>query len=213
MTRLSKTSLIAAAFVAMTGTAFADDPAVPSGDPAGGGAAPPAGGAPATMAGGKGSKIVGADVVGILPLGDYSDGVDFALGAVGRFEYGVTDEIAVTGRAGYIYNFGTPDGVTLSMIPLLVGGTYKIGTSGLFVQAELGITNIRASVDVQGTTITASDTKFSIGGGVGYQKDKIKARVGFFMPGSEDGSDGNGGTTTTTLYGILASVGYDFVAL
>ncbi|HEX2687553.1 MAG TPA: hypothetical protein VHN14_13090 [Kofleriaceae bacterium] len=196
MIRLSKTSLIAT-LVAMTGTAFADDPAAPSGDPAGGGA-------PAAMAGGKGSKIVGADVVGILPLGDYGNAADFAIGAVGRFEYGVTGEIAVTGRVGYIYNLGTPDGFSLSMIPLLVGGTYKIGTSGLFAQAELGITNIRTTVDIQGI----STTKFSIGGGVGYQKDKIKARVGFFMPGSQDNAN-----SSTVLYGILASVGYDFVAL
>jgi len=212
MTRLSKTWLIAAASVAMTGSAFADDPATHDGDAAGGGsaAAPPAAGAPAeVVAGGKGSKIIGADVLGVLPLGDYSDGVDFGIGAVGRFEFGVTDEIAVTARVGYIYHLGAPDGLTLSMIPVLAGGTYKIGTSGLSVFAELGITNIRVSADFQGTSVTASETKFSVGGGVGYQQGKIHARAGFFMPGSED--NGNGGTAT--LYGILASVGYDFVAL
>jgi hypothetical protein len=208
--------MIVAASVAMTGTALADDPAAPAGDPAGGGsaAAPPAGGAPAAVvAGGKGSKIIGADVVGILPLGDYSDLVDFGIGAVGRFEFGLTDEITLTGRVGYIYHLGAPDGFTFSMIPVLAGGTYKIGPSGLSVFAELGITNIRTSIDFMGVSGSDSTTKFSIGGGVGYQQGKIHARAGFFMPGSEDSSNGMGGTTTTTLYGILASVGYDFLAL
>lgn len=212
MTGLSKIWLIAAASAAMTGTAFADDPATPGGgDPAGGSAAPPpAGGAPgAVVAGGKGSKIVGADLVGILPIGDYSDASNFGIGALGRFEFGISDALAVTGRVGYVYHLGTPDSTSVSMIPLLAGGKYKVGTSGLSVYGELGITNIRVSVDFMGASVSDSETKLSVGAGVNYQKDKIQARVGFFMPGSED--DGNGGSTV--LYGILASVGYDFAAL
>ncbi len=190
------TCLVTLGLGLMAGSAFADDPAAP----------PPAGNE--MMAGGKGSKIIGVDVVGILPLGDYSNGASFGLGALARFEYGVSDVLAVTARAGYIYNLGTPSGVGLAFIPVLVGATYKVGPPGLFVFGELGFTNIRVSVDVMGASGSDSQTKFSVGAGAGYQTGKIKARLGFFLPGSEDS-----GSSSTTLYGIMASVGYDIAAL
>ncbi|CAN5176461.1 hypothetical protein BH11MYX1_BH11MYX1_04270 [soil metagenome] len=194
--RVSKlTCLVTLGLGLMAGSALADDPAAP----------PPA--STETM-GGTGSKIIGVDVVGILPLGDYSNGASFGIGGLARFEYGVSDLLAVTGRAGYIYNLGTPSGVGLAFIPVLVGATYKVGPPGLFVYGELGFTNIRVSVDVMGVSGNSSQTKFSFGAGAGYQTGKIKARVGLFLPGSEDN-----GTSSTTLYGIMASVGYDIAAL
>jgi len=160
------------------------------------------------MAGPEKKMGVGVDVTGILPLGDYSDAASFGIGALARFEYAVNPQLSITGRAGYIYNLGTPDGFSLSLIPILAGATYHVGPPAVFVYGELGVTMIRSSVDVMGVSGSNSDTKFSFGAGVGYQKEKIKARVGFYMPGSED--NGNGGSTT--LYGIMASVGYDFAA-
>ena len=104
---------------------------------------------------------------------------------MGRFEFAVNPQISVTARLGYLYHLGTPSGTSLSFIPILFGGTYQIGTSGLFAAAEIGITNIRSSVDVMGISGSNSDTKFAFDVGVGYQKDKLKGRVSFYMPGSE----------------------------
>ena len=198
-----------AATLALAAPAFAQDaPATDpnAGAPAAPTAAPTTGGA--TMAGPEKKMGVGVDVAGILPLGDYSNGASFGIGALARFEYAVNPMLSATVRAGYIYNLGTPDGEGVSFIPVLVGATYHVGPPGLFVFGEVGITNIRVSIDTMGVSASDSSTKFSFGAGVGYQKEKIKARVGFFMPGSED--NGNGGSTT--LYGIMGSVGYDFAA-
>jgi opacity protein-like surface antigen len=210
--------LFAATLLAIPSTVFAEGEPAP--DPAAGGGGDATGGggtaAPTTTtapepaaAGGKGSKTLGVDVAGILPLGDYGDLADFAIGGLVRFEFGVNDQLAVTARAGYIYNLTSVDGVSLGMIPILVGGAYKIGTSGLNAYAELGVTNIRVSVDVGGASASDSKTKFSFGVGAGYQMKKIKARVGFFMPGSSENSNGD----SSTLYGVMASVGYDFLSL
>jgi len=157
---------------------------------------------------------VGADLAFILPLGDYADGVSAAIGVLGRFEFAVNAQLAVTGRLGYIYNVvkDAPDGYTLSMIPVMAGAAYKIGTSGLFAYGEVGLTNIRVSLDVGGMSFSDSETKLSIGAGAGYAMGKIKGRVGFYMPGSLSDDDGMGGSTTTTLFGIMASGGYDFAS-
>jgi hypothetical protein len=211
MTNVSKVMFIAAASFAFTGTALADDPAAggdATGAPATGAPPPAAAPTPAPMAGGKGSKTIGADVVGVLPLGDYAKSTSFGIGAMGRFEFGINDMIALTARVGYIYHLGTPTDTSIYFIPILVGGTYKIGTSGLFAEAEVGITHIGASATVMGMDFSSSDDKFAFDVGAGYQKEKIKARVSFYMPGSQDN-----GTSSTTLFGIMASVGFDFVSM
>jgi opacity protein-like surface antigen len=220
MNRLSKRFCILAASFAMTGTALADgDPPAGGGggDAAGGAAAggaadptamPPPGVEPTT--GGKGSKTIGADVIGVLPLGDYSKSSSFAIGAAGRFEYGVNDLINVTARIGYLHHLGTPSGFSLGIIPILVGGTYKIGTSGLFADAEIGLSIIRVSVDIGGTSASDSQTKFGFQVGAGYQTGKIVARAGFYMPGMLDNGGGGG---STTLFGLMGSVGYNFAAM
>lgn len=199
MTSLSKTLLITTFTVCTAGVAFAQDST---------GGAPGAPSTPTAAAtGGAGSKTIGADAAFVLPLGDYADGTDFALGVFGRFEYGVNDALSVTGRVGYLYNKVSSSNVSIGMIPVLVGASYKIGPSGLAVFGELGLTNIRVSLDNFGSD---SRTEFSVGGGAGYQAGKLEARVGFFMPGSiSNGSSG----TSTTLYGLMASVGYNFASL
>ncbi len=215
------TYVLAGLMIASPAVALADD-AVPA--PAEGEAAPaPTTGGEATPAAGGGDAAVpmkkmtvGADLAFVLPLSDYGDVASAAIGVLGRFEFAVNPQLSVTARVGYLYNLvkNVPSGASasLGMIPLLLGGTYNIGTSGLFAYAEVGVTNIRVSASAGGMDFSDSKTKLSFGAGAGYQMKKIKARAGFFMPGSQDNSDGMGGTKTTTLFGILASVGYDFAS-
>jgi hypothetical protein len=82
------------------------------------------------------------------------------------------------------------------MIPVHAGGKYNIGTSGLFIQAELGITHARISPG------DFAETKFSFEGGAGFQKGKLNARAGFYYV-----------ATDNALQGIMASVGFDFVSM
>jgi hypothetical protein len=219
MTSLSKALFTAAVCLVTAGTALADDgsapppPPPPGGGGGGGGAGGPGGGA--AVVGGAGSKIIGADAVAILPVGDYSNAASFAIGALGRFEYGVNDMLAVTGRVGLIYNLTKDSGgvsPTLLMIPILAGATYKLGTSGVFAYGELGLTYITESATVMGMSFSQSWTKLSLGAGGGYRAGKMSARAGIYMPGSIDSGSGTT-ASSTTLLGLMASFGYDFAAM
>jgi hypothetical protein len=212
MNRLSKFVIAGLAVAAMTGTAVAQDAPAdpPAGDGTGDGSMPaptgdPAATDPAMEPAPAAGKSIGADVVAVLPLGDYADIASFAIGALGRFEYGVKPNIAITVRAGLIYNIAKELGgvtPTILMIPAHVGGKYMIGTSGLFGQAELGITHTRFSAESGGVSVDDSRTKFSFEVGAGYQKGKISARAGLWYIADDD-----------ALMAIMASVGYDFAAL
>src|SRR5690349_14283374 len=148
MNRLSKFVIAGLAVAAMTGTALAQDPPADGTDPAATDPAAPAPtGDPAMttdpMAPAIQTKSLGVDVIGVLPLGDYADISDFGIGGALRFEYGLKPLIAITARAGLIYNI-VPEGIdSFLLIPVHVGAKYTVGTSGLFVQGELGITHGR----------------------------------------------------------------------
>ncbi len=154
---------------------------------------------------GPSSKTIGADVIGVLPVGDYRDEASFATGIDGRFEYGITAALAATGRIGYLYDLGTMGGISLGILPILVGAKYKLGTTGLFVDAELGASIITES----GMGTSATNAKLDYQVGAGYQIGKVEAKVGFWSPGSEQLGDG----TSSTLFSIMGSVGYDFASL
>lgn len=215
MKRFAKIMIAGLATAAMTGTALADDPPADGGgggdttggDTTGGGdaAAPPADPVadPAMAPAGGKTKSIGADVGGVLPLSDYADAVDFGIAVLGRFEFGINEMLAVTGRAGLIYHIGGALGdvdATLISIPIMAGISYKIGTSGLFATAEAGIVYNRVSADAG----SESETDFGAIVGAGYQAGKIKGRAGLFLPDLEHAGDAQG---------ILVTVGYDFATL
>ncbi|MDQ3366036.1 MAG: porin family protein [Myxococcota bacterium] len=195
----------------MSGTAFAQEP---DGDPPEDGATLEADGtatvdpapAPEPMmepTAGPG-KVIGVDAAFVLPLSDYGDAADFAVGALGRFEFGINNMLSVTARAGLLYHIGTPEGFSLMFIPIYAGVKYNIGTSGLFAFGEAGLTYIRASVEIGGMSASDSETKLGVNVGAGYQAGKIQARVGLLLPDVGEAAD---------AHGIMASVGFDIAAL
>lgn len=211
MNRLSKCVIAALTLAAMSGTALAQDP--PPDDAAGGGGDAAAGGdaavggdattPPATtedpaMAPAAPGKVIGVDAAFVLPLGDYADAADAAFGALGRFEFGINPALAITARAGLLYNLAKADGLTILMIPVFAGVKYNIGTSGLFGFGEIGINHTRVSADGGST----SETKLSFQAGAGYGMGKLQFRGGFWYTASDP-----------ALMGIMASAGFNFAAL
>ena len=208
MNRLSKCVIAALTLAAMSGTALAQDPPPDdaaggevSGDAAVGGDAttPPATTEDPAMAPAAPGKVIGADAVFLLPLGDYADAADAAFGALGRFEFGINAALSITARAGLLYNLSKLDGVTVLFIPVYAGVKYKIGTSGLFGHGEVGINHARISVDGGGSD---SETKLSFQAGAGYQMGKLQFRGGFWYNASDP-----------AFMGIMASAGFDFASL
>jgi len=157
----------------------------------------------------------GGDLAVVIPLGDYADGSDFAAGPLLRLDYMATPQVDLSFRAGYLWHkTDQPSGTTsgdysLSMIPFLVSGEFKVG-GGAFVYGEAGFTIVQVSIEIMGFSATDSKTYLSAGGGVGFRADRLKGKVGFYMPGRPK-SDEDG--DRTTLYGVLGTIGYDFAAL
>lgn len=162
--------------------------------------------------------FIGGDLAVVIPLGDYADGADFAAGPMLRFEYAASPTATLSVRGGYLWHkTDTPEGssgdLSLSMIPLLIGGTFNVG-GGAFLYGEVGLNVVQVTAHFMGLSASESETYLSAGAGVGFAQGQVKGRVGFWMPGRPENTDSDGmGTTTTTLYGVLATIGYDFAAL
>lgn len=157
----------------------------------------------------------GGDLAGVVPLGDYADGSDFAVGALLRLDYVATPQVDLSIRAGYLWhNTYQPKGTSggeysLAMLPLLIGGELKVG-GGAFLYGEAGLTVIQVSVSIMGFSASDSKTYLSVGGGAGFRSGRVKGKFGIYMPGRpENGDTGD----RTTLYGVLGTIGYDFAAL
>jgi hypothetical protein len=161
---------------------------------------------------------LGADLGVVIPLGDYADGADFAAGALFRLDYIASPQVDLSIRAGYLWHkTDQPSGSTgggdysLAMLPLLVGGEFKVG-GGAFVYGEAGLNVVQVSISFMGLSASESETYLSVGAGIGFRADRIKGKVGFWMPGRpENGPEGM--RETTTLYGVLGTIGYDLVGL
>lgn len=143
---------------------------------------------------GGGAKTIGGDLAIVLPVGDYADVVDFAIGPLLRIEAPVGPGF-VTGRAGFLWHATDFDGVTLLMFPIYGGYRYPIGTSGAYVAGELGLTIAYADSDL-GDSNTETELGMTLGGGI--RKGALDFRAALFLPDVGD------------LTGLMASVGYNF---
>nr|HEX4313534.1 hypothetical protein [Kofleriaceae bacterium] len=148
---------------------------------------------------------LGVDAVGVAPVGAYSDVSTAAFGADARIAYPVTSSVAAIGRVGYVQDANQMAGFSMSIVPVLVGARVRLGASHVFVDAELGASVITESG--MGTSLTNARFGFQLG--AGYQAGKLEAKLGYWVPGSEDLGNGR----DSTLGGVVASVGYDFIAL
>jgi hypothetical protein len=142
---------------------------------------------------------VGVDGAVVLPLGDYAQGVNFAAGALVRIEIPVGTGF-VTGRAGALFHAVKDDVGNLTFIPLYGGYRLPIGTNGLYVAGELGITIGYASVDTGFGTASDSDSKLGITLGAGMKAGALDLRGSLFLPDVDN------------LMGLMGTVGYDFAA-
>lgn len=164
---------------------------------------------PGQLPRGKGAKTVGADVIGVLPFGEWAGGdagefVTLAVGGLGRFTYGLSDRLALTVRAGLVYNVPAIDDLSFIMIPVMGGVTYDLSIDNVFLYGELGLDFLRASSN----GLESSNTRLQAGFGGGYRFGRLDGRAGIWMPGSVGSGD-----TLRTLWGLQLSVGYDFTAL
>lgn len=143
---------------------------------------------------------LGADGVGVVPVGDYGRVATLGIGALGRIERAAGPGFA-TGRVGVIFHAVSGADAQLTLVPLYGGYRIPVGNGGGYVAAELGLTIAIGTVDTAFGRMSASDTKlgFTLGGGI--RRGVLDLRAGLFAP-----DIGN-------AIGLMASAGYDFAAL
>ncbi|HWO22879.1 MAG TPA: outer membrane beta-barrel protein [Kofleriaceae bacterium] len=205
------------ASLGLTGVAAAQPYAPPPSSPpppppAAGPAAGPA--APEYSARTPQSRI-GADLAFVLPVGDYADGADAAFGPFGRLELALNPQLSVTGRLGFLYHFteAAEDlDISYTMFPIYGGLRYNVEPSGdgLFLTGEAGLNIIRVSVSFFGQDSSDTSTKLSLNMGAGYQAGLFNVKGTLFFTADVGGGSGGDGTN---LVGLMAAVGFDFVAM
>jgi opacity protein-like surface antigen len=130
----------------------------------------------------QGAMSVGGGLNLGLPMGSFADGAGFGFGFQARFQYGLSNDLALAGSLGYI-SFAEKNGVGQSVLPILASARYYFtpGSGRVYGQADLGLTSLTASVTVFGFSGSASTTNFSLGFGGGYEMpigDKLELDLG-----------------------------------
>jgi hypothetical protein len=151
-------------------------------------------------------KTLGVDGAFVVPLGDYGNYADFGGGALLRLEVPLATGGFITGRSGVIvfqvderYAMGS-----LTLIPIYGGYRQPIGPSGAYVAGELGLTigilSAETNTPFGNASGSDSDTDVGLTLSAGYRAGKLDLRAGLFTPNVDD-------------FGLMATAGFDFVAL
>ncbi len=148
---------------------------------------------------------LGVDGALVLPVGDWGDVAGIGIGPLGKVEYDLRPEIALTGRLGFIIHMaktqdlpGSAELKTRTLeIPIMPGVKYYFqpGSQRPYAAAELGLVDVAASVN--GTWDSEIKIGMTLGGG--YQMGRFDFRGQFLLPSLGDVGD---------LFGIMVTVGY-----
>jgi hypothetical protein len=151
--------------------------------------------------------VVGVDGDFGIPLGNYSDVNGIGGGFLLTGEYPVMPQLGLTARVGFQYHSDKDVGLGINAhvhsIPFLFGAKYYFmpDRQGFFGAAEMGLFDLIAGASSGGQSASASEVKFGLGVGVGYQMKQWNARVNLHSQ-----SVGNFGDTMM----MTAGVGYQF---
>lgn len=118
---------------------------------------------------------IGAEIA--LPMGDFGDGFSTGFGATAKVFYGISAKADITATVGYLH-FGMKGNEYISghvgMIPIQFG--YRHSFDGFYAEPQLGLMLLSSKAEIKGssglfgkTSGTASETKFGLGIGGGYE--------------------------------------------
>ena len=145
---------------------------------------------------GQGKMSAGVGVELGFPTGDWGNWVGMGFGGFGLYQYGLNQDVLLTGQIGYT-SWGKKNDLTSgSDLAILVGGKYNLSkqvTPGFYVMAQLGIYSATAKVESQTvsyygysySTPSASNTesKFVLAPGVGYQFGPVDVSAKYVING------------------------------
>jgi hypothetical protein len=134
---------------------------------------------------GQGKMSAGPGVELALPMGTFGDQVSTGFGGFGTFQYGLNENILLTGTISYT-GFGEKvAGVTCSEMGFLAGGKYNLSgqvTPGFYGLFQIGIVSFSSKVEFMGFSATVSESDLAFAPGVGYQiGNNIDASVKYLI--------------------------------
>jgi hypothetical protein len=137
---------------------------------------------------GKMSAGVGAEFA--LPMGSVGDLYGIGIGGAGLFQYGLNEDILLTGQVGYTSFAEKTVGIvksSMTALTILVGGKYNLAsvTPGFYGMLQLGIYSASekgtGSIGVYSYSLTVSSSEFVFAPGVGMQFGPIDASVKYVI--------------------------------
>jgi hypothetical protein len=159
----------------------------------------------ATIAAQMPRREIGVDGATVLPVGDYGEVATLGIGALGRVDFPIAPQLAVTARAGVVFHL-LEDGLegSLTLVPIYGGIRYFLSSAvpgeGPYLAAETGITIGFAEVDTGFGTASDSDSEIGATAGAGYKRGALDFRGGLFIPDLGEADD----------LAIMGSVGFGF---
>jgi opacity protein-like surface antigen len=166
--------------------------------------------AAAGTAAADGAKTLGIDGGLALPTGDWGDAAGVGIGALARFEMPLRPKLTLTARAGYLQHLSKENNgadSSSSELPLLGGVRYDFSgddNAQLYGGAELGFIMSRISIDVNGQSMSDSDTNLGMTLGGGYRTGKLDLRANLLFPDVGELGD---------VMGLMATLGYHLTTL
>ena len=148
-----------------------------------------------------GAMLAGVDARLTVPLGNFSDYATLGFGALGRFEYILTPQVNLTGRAGIDLFLGN-NNASYWNIPILVGAKFAV-VPNFYVAGEIGLFYNHISADSPFGFGSYSHGEFDFGMtlGAGYRVGDLDFRASL-----EFTDLGHAGDTMA----LVASAGYNF---
>jgi hypothetical protein len=149
---------------------------------------------------GKNQIGIGVDLG--LPMGDFGDGSKLGIGGSAKYLHGVGSAGQVTLTAGYISfkakDLDADESGSTSLLPILVG--YRHNFNGLYVEPQVGYSNLKVKYSFGGDSFSASTGGFAYAIGAGYAMEQGLDLGVRYQAVSKDG----------TLSFIGFRVGYNF---
>jgi hypothetical protein len=150
---------------------------------------------------GQGKMSVGVGAELALPMGSVGDVYGMGIGGLGLFQYGLNQDILLTGQLGYTMFAEKTVGTVkskFSALTILAGGKYnlsKVVTPGFYGMLQLGIYSASVTATAPTYTIpgvgtfgggsfTGSSSEFVFAPGVGMQFGPIDASVKYIINSS-----------------------------
>ena len=155
---------------------------------------------------GQGKMSYGGGVELALPMGDWGNAVGTGFGVFGLFQYGLNQDMLITGQLGYTMwsskdwgggykgkasSFEILGGVKYNLSKQVTPGFYALGQLGIHAVSTTTTTPSSPGITFGGVTyggyaggdVTGSASKFVINLGVGYQYTNFDASVKYVING------------------------------